>query len=71
VEDDFIRYLSRCLQLVDEESPMELLPELKKFDLPNSTRRFAVGPFASFLNGRQHAGYPVSLVCGITTLVDP
>ncbi|KAH9958437.1 hypothetical protein BC827DRAFT_1219516 [Russula dissimulans] len=59
VEDDFSWDLSRCLQSADEESPMELLPELEKLDLPNYWHSARL--FASFLSGRQHAGYPVVL----------
>jgi len=61
----FIPDLSCCLRLADEESFMELLPELKELDLsyPYSRSWPASGdrPFASSLDGRQNAGHSVAL----------
>jgi hypothetical protein len=52
--------VSRCLQLEDEEFPLELLPELQ--ELTYSGSGDAGGGFTSFTNARQNAGRPVALV---------
>ena len=52
--------LSRCLQLEDEEFPLELLPELQ--ELTYSGSGDTGDAFTSFINARQNAGHPVTLV---------
>ena len=51
--------LSRSLQL-DDESPHDLLPELKQIIYSHSDDN--VDAFKGFIDTRQNAGYPVSLV---------
>jgi hypothetical protein len=58
----FFRDLSHSLQVYDGESPMEVLPELKKLrchasedDVPDT--------FDAFLEARENAGFPVMLFC--------
>ena len=53
--------LSRCLQLEDGESPLELLPELQELRYYGSG--YTGGVFTSFIDTRQNAGRPVTLVC--------
>jgi hypothetical protein len=52
--------LSRCLQLDNGEDPLEILPELQK--LTYSTIGSAKDAFTSFIDARQNAGRPVTLV---------
>ena len=60
VEDGLIEELSRCLRLEDEELPLELLPELQ--ELAYSGGVDAGDEFTSFIDARQIAGRPVTLV---------
>jgi hypothetical protein len=52
--------LSLCLQLKDGELPLELLPELQ--ELTYSTRDNTGDAFTSFIDARQKAGRPITLV---------
>ena len=56
----FVEQLSRCLELEDGEPPTELLPELQELKYSGSVNTGDV--FASFVNARQTAGRPVTLV---------
>jgi hypothetical protein len=60
VEDGLVTELSRCLRLEAGEHPLELLPELQ--ELTYSGRVNADDVFASFIDARQNAGRPVTLV---------
>jgi len=60
IEDGLVRELSRCLRLDDGEHPLELLPELQELTYPGSDNtKFA---FTSFIDARQNAGRPVTLI---------
>ena len=52
--------LVRCPRLDDGEDPLELLPELQELRYPD--RDDAGGAFTSFINTRQDAGRPVTLI---------
>jgi hypothetical protein len=62
VEDGLVEELSRCLRLEDGELPLELLlvPELQ--ELTYSGSHDTGDPFTSFIDARQNAGRPVTLV---------
>jgi len=63
VEDALIRETSRTLKVHDGESTMDLLPELK--ELICSAKVDAddlFDTFAAFIEARQHAGHPVTLI---------
>ena len=60
VEDGLVEELSRCLGLEDGESPLALLPELQ--ELTYSRSGGAGDVFTSFIDARQNAGRPVTLV---------
>jgi hypothetical protein len=60
IEDGLVRELSRCLPLEDGEHPLELLPELQ--ELTYSGSGDANDAFISFIDARQNAGRPVTLV---------
>ena len=55
-----VEKLSRSLQLDDGESPDDLLPELK--ELAYSPSNDYTNAFDGFVDARQHAGHPVTLV---------
>ena len=59
-EDGLVEELSRCLRLEDGEPPLELLPELQELTYVGS--RETGDAFASFIDARQNAGRPVSLI---------
>ena len=59
VNHRLVKEFSRSLQLDDGELPLEILPELQ--ELTYSAGSFDV-TFASFIDARQNAGHPVSLV---------
>ena len=61
VEDGLVEELSNCLQLEDGELPLELLPELQ--ELTYSASHDVGDAFTSFVDARQNAGRPVTLVC--------
>ena len=60
VDNGLVEELSRCLQLDDGETPLESLPELQ--ELTYSRSGDTSGAFTSFIDARQNAGHPVTLV---------
>ena len=60
VQDGLVKELSRCLRLGDGELPLELLPELQK--LAYSGSGDIDDAFTSFIDARENAGHPVTLV---------
>ncbi|KAI0286307.1 hypothetical protein BC826DRAFT_1121249 [Russula brevipes] len=66
VADGLALEVSRSLQLRDGESPMELLPELEQLSF--SGKGDVGNAFSPFIDARQNAGYPVSLVYHRTRL---
>jgi len=60
VDHELIGMLSCSLQLEDEESPMGLLPELSELSYGGTDD--VSDEFATFVDARQIAGHPVSLV---------
>ena len=55
-----VKDLSRCLQSEDGELPSELLPELRELTYPRTGD--TGDAFTSFIDARQNAGRPVTLV---------
>jgi hypothetical protein len=55
-------HLSLSLQIYDGESPMEVLPELKKLECDASEDDIP-DAFDAFLEARENAGFPVTLFC--------
>ena len=64
IEDGLVGELSRCLPSEDGEHPLELLPELQ--ELRYSGRGNVNDAFTTFIDARQNAGHPVSLVASST-----
>ena len=60
IGNGLVEQLSRCLELEDGELPMELLPELQ--ELTYSRSGDTGDAFTSFINARQNAGRPVTVV---------
>ena len=60
VEGGLVEEISRCLRLEDGELPLELLPELRQLRYPGIGD--AGDPFTSFIDARQNADRPVTLV---------
>jgi hypothetical protein len=60
IDGDLVKELSRCLRLDDGELPLELLPELQELTYPGSSDTSHA--FTSFIDARQDAGQPVTLV---------
>jgi hypothetical protein len=60
IEDGLVTELSRCIPLEDGEHPLELLPELQELIYPGSSD--ADDAFAPFIDARQNAGRPVTLI---------
>jgi hypothetical protein len=60
VEDGLVEELSRSLRLDDGELPLELLPELQ--ELTYSGSGDTGDAFKSFIDARQNAGRPVTLI---------
>ena len=60
VENGLIEDISCCLWLEDGEPPLELLPELQEVTYSGSGD--AGDGFNSFIDARQNAGHPVTLV---------
>ena len=56
IKDKLVKDLARCLQLEDGELPLELLPELQELACDTGDA------FTSFIDARQIAGRPVTLV---------
>jgi len=61
VEDDLVGELSRCLESDDQDFVLKLLPELKELSY-SSEGNLAGDEFDKFINARQVAGRPVTLV---------
>jgi hypothetical protein len=59
IDDGLVRELSRYLRLEDGEHPLELLPELQQLTYSGSGKANA---FTSFIDARQNAGRPVTLI---------
>ena len=63
VEDGLVEELSHSLRLEDEELSLELLPELQELTYSESGTAVDAGnAFTSFIDARQNAGRPVTLV---------
>jgi hypothetical protein len=63
VGDDFHGQISRSLQVDDGESSLEFLPELKELHYPVYPRSYSdSNAFEAFIDARQNAGRPVTLV---------
>jgi len=60
IEDGLVRELSRCLPLEGGEHPLEVLPELQELTYSGSTD--ADDAFTPFIDARQSAGRPVTLI---------
>jgi hypothetical protein len=60
VDDELVEQVSGALQPGEEESPTELLPELQK--LSYSARGASRNAFTQFIDARQKAGRPVTVV---------
>ena len=60
INDGLIKEISRCLELDDGEPPLELLPELQELTYSGSDNIGA--GFTSFIDARQNAGRPVTVV---------
>ena len=60
IDNGLVGQLSRCLESEDGEPPTEPLPELQELKYSGSVNTGDV--FASFVNARQTAGRPVTLV---------
>jgi hypothetical protein len=60
IEDGLVKELSRSLRPDDGEPPLELLPELQ--ELTYSGSGDTGDAFTSFIDARQNAGRPVTLV---------
>jgi hypothetical protein len=57
IDNGLVEELSRCLQLEDGELALELLPELQELTYSDSG-----DAFTSFIDARQNAGRPVTVV---------
>jgi hypothetical protein len=60
IEDGLVSELSRCLRLDDGEHPLDVLPELQELTYSGSDN--ANNAFTSFIDTRQNAGRPVTLI---------
>jgi hypothetical protein len=60
ISNEFVEMLSHCLQSDDGELPLDLLPELRELTYSKSRDRGDL--FTSFINVRQNAGRPITLV---------
>ena len=60
VAEGLVEELSHCLQLDDGELPLELLPELQELTYSGSGN--TGDAFTSFVDARQNAGRPITLV---------
>jgi hypothetical protein len=60
IGDGLVEQLSRCLELEDGELPLELLPELQ--ELTYSRSGDTGDAFTSFIDARQIAGHPVTVI---------
>jgi hypothetical protein len=60
INNGLVEDLSHCLQLEGGELPLELLPELQELTYSGSAD--TGDGFTSFIDARQNAGRPVTLV---------
>jgi hypothetical protein len=60
VDHGLVKELSRSLRLDDGEHPLDLLPELQELTYSGNSDTGDV--FTSFIDARQNAGHPVTLV---------
>jgi hypothetical protein len=60
IDDGLVTELSRCLPLENGDLPVELLPELQELTYPGSGN--GNDAFTSFMDARQNAGRPVTLI---------
>jgi hypothetical protein len=60
IDNGLVEELSRCLQLEDGELPLGLLPELQELTYTGSSD--TGDAFTSFIDARQNAGRPTTLV---------
>ena len=60
IDEGLVEELSRCLELDDGELPLELLPELQELTYSGSGN--TGDTFTSFIDARQDAGRPLTLV---------
>ena len=64
VNGGLVKEFSRCLRLDDGEDPLELLPKLQELTYWDPIWRgaYARDAFTSFVDARQNAGLPVTLM---------
>jgi hypothetical protein len=62
VAGELVGQLSHALQPGKGESPMELLPELQELSYPAISSSLQVDAFTPFLDARQRAGCPVTII---------
>jgi hypothetical protein len=62
VRDGLVETLSHCLRPEDGELPLELLPELQELTY-SGIQNTGDAAFTSFIDARQDAGRPITLVC--------
>ena len=62
IDEGLVEELSRCLELGDGEVPLEVLPELQELTYPGPGSDNTSDAFTSFIDARQDAGRPVTLV---------
>ena len=60
IAEGLVEDMTRCLQLDDGELPSEILPELQELSYSGSVN--TGGAFTSFINARQNAGCPVTVI---------
>ena len=62
IDSGLVKDLSRCLELKDEELPLNLLPKLQNLTYGRRGNSRDGAAFTSFVDARQNAGRPVTLV---------
>ena len=60
IDEGLVKELSHCLQLLDGEHPLEVLPELQELTYSESGN--ANDAFTSFIDARRNADRPVTLI---------
>ena len=60
IGERLVKQVSRCLQLDDGEVPLELLPDLQEIAYSGSVK--TGNAFTSFIDARQNAGHPFTLI---------
>ena len=61
VDSVLVEQLSGALQVGEEESPTELLPELQNVTYPTTRRVTSRNAFTQFIDARREAGCPVTV----------